>query len=142
MRAWIVSLSLVGFSAPAMAQAVDLPAPTPEGVSVRAGAAQNGQTLDAPVGGQIAIELQSNSGTGGTWVLSEQPAFLSEPTHLIAPARAGAGGRPLVGAPRWEVFVFDVAGTGVGELLFTKLGPVRSGDSTPTETFRVSVVAH
>lgn len=140
MRAWIVSLSLVGFSAPALAQAVDLPAPTPEGVALRVGAHQNGQTCDAQAGSEFAVELISDA--AGSWTLTQRPAFMGEPTHLSAPARAGAGGRPLLGAPRWDVFVFTIAGAGVGELLFTKLGPVRSGDSTPAQTFRVSVVAH
>ncbi len=141
MRAWIVSLSLVGFSTPAMAQAVDLPAPTPEGVALRIAADQNGAVFVTQTGDQVAVELISNSGAGGTWTLTEQPAFMGEPAQLSGPARAMLGGRPLMGAPRWDVFVFAITGAGVGDLLFTKLGPVRSGDSTPAETFRVTITA-
>jgi hypothetical protein len=134
-------MSLVGFSAPALAQAVDLAAPTPEGVALRIAADQNGAVFVTQTGDQIAVELMSNAGTGGAWVVSEQPAFMGEATQLTAPARALLGGRPLIGAPRWDVFVFAITGPGVGDLLFTKLGPVRSGDSTPAETFRVTITA-
>lgn len=139
MRALILAGSLALFTA-APATAEQMPPPTPESVAVRVSADQSGTSVGAAVGDQIAVELQS-SASAGSWALSEQPSFLSEPTTATGPTRTSATGRPLLGAPRWQVWVFTVTEPGTGEVLLTKLGPVSSSTSTPAETFRVSVVA-
>ena len=138
MRAWIFAAALTLFAAPAFAE--DLAPPTPEGTAVRIAADQNGQSVDAADGDAIAVELQSSPSTGSSWRVAEKPDFLTDNGQLTGPVIAAApGARPLLGAPRWQVFQFTVSGAGSGALTIEKHGP---GAASPVlDTFTVTITA-
>ncbi|GAM96541.1 hypothetical protein U91I_00160 [alpha proteobacterium U9-1i] len=137
MRAWFVALALICAGPMAMAQTTPLAAPSPEG-AIRVAASQDGEMVHAPVGSAIALELQATASTGTSWSVAQKPDNLGEPTQLSGPTSQNAGGRPLLGAPRWQVFVFDVSAAGGGPLVLEKKGR----DGAVVETFTINVMAH
>lgn len=139
MRAWIVAVALLALAAPALAQ--DLPAPTPEDIGVRVTAAQDGTSVEVSVGEALAVELQSAPSTGSSWRVASRPDFLGEAEQLSGPVTAQApGARPLLGAPRWQVFVFPVSAAGEGEVVIEKRGPGVNG--AVLQTLHFTITAH
>ena len=137
MRVWILAAVLSMIAASAIAQ--PMPAPTPEDVAVRVTADQNGQNVEAAVGDSVAIELQNSPSTGSSWRVASKPAFLADPEQLSGPtSQPAASGRPMMGAPRWQVFVFPVAEAGEGVLTLEKVGPGAAG---VLESFSLTVTA-
>ncbi len=134
MRSWIIAAALALAAAPAMAQ-MAVPAPTPGDIAVRVAADQNGQSVSVTQGDGLAIELQSTPSVGSSWRVASKPDFLADPEQVSGPTTAGT--RPVLGAPRWQVFVFGVTGAGEGELVLEKVGR----DRAVIETFRVNIVA-
>src|SRR5262245_53681550 len=111
MRALIVAgivACAVAWAGSAQAQ-LAAPAPLPEG-AIAVTAEQNGQTVEANVGGGVAIQLSRNASAGSNWVVTAKPDFLADPEMLTGPATISA--RPLLGAPSWQVYVFPVTGPG------------------------------
>ena len=135
MRSWIVALALSLVAAPAFAQATPAPAPLPEG-AVAVAADQSGQTIEAAVGGSIAIQLRSQPSIGSNWFLASKPDFLAEPTQVSAPTVVSTGA-PFVGGQRWQVFVFGVSEAGSGEVTLERRDRTRA----VLESFTVNVVA-
>jgi hypothetical protein len=137
MRALILAGVLAAMAAPALAQ--QMPAPSPEG-AIRVAADQSGQTVEAAAGSVIAIELQASGSTGTSWSVASKPVFIADPEVLSGPTVTPQAGRPMMGAPRWQVFVFPVSEAGAGEIVLVKRGPSRT--AAPLETFTITVSAN
>lgn len=138
MRALILAGVLAAMAAPALAQ--QMPAPSPEG-AIRVAADQSGQTVEAAAGNVVAIELQASGSTGTSWSVASKPDFIADPEMLSGPTvTPQAGQPPMMGAPRWQVFVFPVSGAGVGDIVLVKRGPNRN--APPLETFTITVSAN
>ena len=121
MRAWILAATLLLAAAPAIADT--LPPPTPEDVAVRI-AGPSGQTVEVQQGENLAIELQSNPSTGSSWVVTAKPDFLDDAGQATGPVTApAANGRPMLGAPRWQVFMFTANAAGSGDVTLELRGP-------------------
>lgn len=118
------------------AAADTLPPPAPEGAVQISG--PSGASADVQQGETFAVSLQSNPSTGGHWEVTAKPDFID-----AAGARNGAvnapaaNGRPLVGAPVWNVFLFTANAAGSGELTLELHGP---GGQT-WQTFTVTINA-
>lgn len=121
-------------AAPALAQS-PAPAPSPEG-AVRVASDQDGQRIDVQASDTLAIELQSSPSAGTSWAVISQPEFVAEPTQQTGPTVAGAT-RPVLGAPRWQVFVFTFTGPGTGDIVLKK----KARDGAELETFTITVTA-
>lgn len=134
MRSWIFALAIAFAAAPALAQDM-VPAPSPEG-AVRVTSEQNGDRIEIPASGTLAIELQSSPSAGMSWAVMSQPDFVAEPTQVTGPTVQSA--RPIVGAPRWQVFVFTFSGAGgSGDIVLKK----KARDGAELETFTITVTA-
>lgn len=134
MRSWIFAIAIAFVAAPALAQS-PAPAPSPEG-AVRVASDQGGQTIEVQASDTLAIELQSSPSAGTSWAVVSQPDFVSEPSQQTGPTIAGST-RPIVGAPRWQVFVFTFTGTGTGDIVLKK----KARDGAELETFTITVTA-
>jgi hypothetical protein len=135
MRSWIVAIALSLVVAPALAQTSPAPAPLPEG-AIAIAADQSGQTIEAAVGGSIAIQLRSQPSIGSNWFLASKPDFLADPTQFSAPTVVSMGA-PLVGGQRRQVFVFGVSKAGSGEVILER----RDRSRAVLEAFTVTIVA-
>ena len=135
MRSWIVAIALSLGATPALAQTTPAPAPLPEG-AIAIAADQSGQTIEAAVGGSIAIQLRSQPSIGSNWFLASKPDFLADPTQVSAPTVVSTGA-PIVGGQRWQVLVFRVTEAGSGEVILERRDRTRA----VLETFTVSIVA-
>ena len=139
MRRLMIAAALLFAATPALAQQAQTPPPTPADVQTHVTAEQNGQTIESPPDGAIAVELQSSPSTGSSWRVASKPEFLGDPHQLSGPTYTPAAGeRPRLGSPRWPVFVFPVSGGGPGDLVLEKVGP---GSAGVVDTFRVTVTA-
>lgn len=134
MRAWLFAAALTFMAAPALAQTSPARAPAPDG-AVTVSADQSGGSVDASVGGQVAIQLQRTPSVGTNWVVATKPVFLGDATQLTGPTVTST--RPIMGAPTWQVFVFPVSEAGAGEVTLEKHD--RTGATV--ETFSVTVTA-
>ena len=114
-----------------------LPPPTPEDVSVRI-AGPSGQAVEVQQGETFAIELQSNPSTGSSWVATGKPDFIDDGGQATGPVNApAANGRPMLGAPRWQVFMFTANAAGSGDVTLELRGP----GATSRDTFVVTINA-
>ena len=139
MRSWILAAMLLCAAGPALADPA--PPPTPEDVTERVSADQNGRSVDLVEGGSLAVELQSSASTGASWSVTAKPDFITQAQVLHGPVSTPpANGRPLMGAPRWDVFLFEATATGSGEIVLEKRGPgAGPAGSALLDTFRVTV---
>lgn len=121
MRSWILAAALVLAGAPALGDT--LPPPAPEDVSVQI-TGPTGSTVAVRQGENLSVSLQSSPSTGARWVVSEKPAFLDDGGMRNAPVNApAANGRPMLGAPVWNVFLFSANAAGSGPLTLELHGP-------------------
>ncbi len=132
MRAWFIAAALALAATPALAQTA-APAPLPDG-AVAVSADQSGGSVDASVGGGVAIQLQRNASVGTNWVVSSKPDFLGAPETLTGPTRISD--RPIMGAPTWQVFVFPVSEAGTGDVTLEQRS--RTGDVVATFTLTIT----
>jgi len=132
MRHWIIAAALALAAAPALAETTQAPAPYPAN-ALQVSAADNGGGHEIAAGGQVAIALPSTPSVGSIWSVAAKPDFLSAVDELSGPTSA----RPLLGAPRWQVFVFTADSAGSGEIRLEKKGR----DGTVLETFSFTIVA-
>jgi len=133
MRSLIMAAAIAFAATPALAQNA-VPAPLPDG-AVAVAADQNGQSVDATVGGGVAIQLTHNASAGTNWVVTSKPDFLGDPEMLTGPTRISS--RPILGAPSWQVYVFPVTTAGSGALTLEK----RDRGGAASETFTVTITA-
>lgn len=134
MRALLFAAALALMAAPALAQTTPAAAPLPDG-AVAVIADQNGATIDAGVGGTVAIQLQRSGSIGTSWVVASKPDFLGDATQQSGPTVTST--RPIMGAPSWQVFVFPVSEAGSGDVTLEKHD--RTGATI--ESFAVTITA-
>lgn len=133
MRSWILAIAVALAASPALAQDM-APAPSPEG-AVRITYEQNGDRVEVQASDTLAIELQSSPSAGMSWAVMSQPDFVAPATQETGPTVQSA--RPIVGAPRWQVFVFTFNGPGTGDIVLKK----KARDGAELETFTLTVTA-
>lgn len=117
-----------------------VPAPTPEGVTVRIGADQAGRTIDVAVGEKFAVELIGVPTAGYIWALARAPAFVSAAGEASGNTSEAQNQPGFAGGNHWEVFLFTASAPGEGELVFEQRRPWES-DEPPSDTFRVRIAA-
>ncbi|MFZ2028947.1 MAG: protease inhibitor I42 family protein [Vitreimonas sp.] len=121
MRTWIIAAFLAFTAAPAFAEA--LPPPVPEDVSVQV-TGPSGSSVDVQQGENFSVSLQSSPSTGARWVVTEKPDFIDAAGMRNGPVNApAANGRPMLGAPVWNVFLFTANAAGSGTLTLELHGP-------------------
>jgi len=135
MRSLIFAALLALVAAPALAEA--LPPPVPEDVAVQI-TGPSGTTVEVQQGENISVSLQSSPSTGGRWAVTEKPDFLDDAGVQTGPVNPpAANGRPMLGAPVWNVFLFTANAAGSGPLTLELRGP----GGQVWETFTVTINA-
>lgn len=117
-----------------------LPAPTPDDVTVRIGAAQNGQRVEVGVNQRFAVELVGVPTAGYLWTPAQLPAFITragETSGDTIPEQRQPG---YAGGNHWEVLMFVATTPGEGELVLEQKRPWESSEP-PVDVFRVTIVA-
>ena len=123
-----------------VADSTAVPAPTPEDVTVRITAAQNGQTVNVAVNQRFAVELVGVPTAGYQWTPTTMPAFLTragETTGNTTQAQSQPG---FTGGNHWEVLMFSATGPGTGELVIEQRRPWETTEPA-SDTFRVTIAA-
>lgn len=117
-----------------------LPAPTPENVTTRIAAEQNGQTIEVAVGQRFAVELVGVPTAGYIWQPAQVPAFLTRAGEAGGNTVPEQGQPGYAGGNHWEVLMFSATEAGAGELVLEQRRPWES-DEPASDTFRVTIVA-
>ena len=122
------------------AEAAAIPAPVPPDVSIRISAAQDGQTVQAPVGERFAVSLIGIPTAGYVWEPVEIPGFVERLGSAIGPIRPEQNQPGFTGGSHWEVLTFRVTRAGRGELKLEQRRPWETGQP-PAHTFRVTIAS-
>lgn len=117
-----------------------VPAPTPHDVTVRIGAAQNGQSVEVPLNQRFAVELVGVPTAGYQWAPTQMPPFLTRAGEAAGNTVAAQSQPGYTGGNHWEVFMFSATAAGTGELVFEQRRPWET-DQPASDTFRVTIVA-
>ena len=88
--------------------------------SVEITEADDGKTVQATVGDEIVLRLESNASTGYSWKVTKEPdpAGLSDAGHEYEQPDGG-----VVGAAGQELFMFDAEAVGSAEIALDYVGP-------------------
>jgi predicted secreted protein len=116
------------------------PAPTPDDVTVRIRAEQNGQAVTIGVNQRFAIELVGVPTAGYVWEPKSIPAFITragEATGNTVPQQSQPG---YTGGNHWEVMMFAATGPGTGEIVLEQRRPWETTEPA-NQTFRVTITA-
>lgn len=105
------------------AQYDSLPAPTPPGVATTITASSDGQNVTVKKGTKVAVELVGTPTAGYVWKVSMKPPFLEAAGEYGGPTSDAQLEPGFAGGNHWEAFVFNVTGTGEGELRFEQGRP-------------------
>ena len=117
-----------------------VPAPTPDDVTVRITAAQNGQTVEVPVNQRFAIELVGVPTAGYQWAPTQLPAFIIRAGEASGNTIAAQSQPGYTGGNHWEVLMFSATSAGTGELVLEQRRPWETGQPA-SNTFRVTITA-
>jgi predicted secreted protein len=117
-----------------------VPAPTPEDVTVRIGAAQNGRSVNVPLNQRFAVELIGVPTAGYQWAPTQMPPFLIRAGEAAGNTLAAQSQPGYTGGNHWEVFMFSATAAGTGELVFEQRRPWET-DQPASDTFRVTITA-
>jgi predicted secreted protein len=118
-----------------------IPAPTREGIATRITADDNGKTVNVAKGTKIAVELVGVPTAGYIWAVAEAPSFLAKIGETGGPTSEAQLEPGFAGGSHWEVFFFEVTGTGEGALRLEQRRPWE--DEGPADsTFTVSLKAN
>ena len=117
-----------------------LPAPTPEDVTLRVTAEQNGQTIEVAVNQRFAVELVGVPTPGYVWQPAQVPAFITRAGEAGGNTIAEQSQPGYAGGNHWEVLMFTATAAGTGELVIEQRRPWESTEPA-TQTFRVNIVA-
>lgn len=114
--------------------------PTPEDVTVRIGAEQNGQRVEVAVNQRFAIELVGVPTAGYLWAPAQMPAFVQRAGEATGNTTPEQSQPDYVGGNHWEVTMFVATAPGEGEIVMEQRRPWETTEP-PVDTFRVTVVA-
>jgi hypothetical protein len=117
-------------------------APTPADVALKIKADSDGQNVTVKKGTKAAVELVGTPTAGLLWVAKKVPPFLKPAGEYGGPTSTAQLQEGFAGGNHWEAFLFDVTGTGEGELRFEQRSAF-GGDDTepPSNAFSVYVFA-
>lgn len=117
-----------------------VPAPTPQDVTVRIGADQNGGRVEVAVNQRFAIELVGVPTAGYLWTPAQIPAFVQRAGEAHGNTTREQSQPDFAGGNHWEVTMFVATQAGEGEILMEQRRPWETTEP-PADTFRVTVVA-
>lgn len=144
IRALMMSLALLAACAPVGGGAQDeanaVPAPTPEEIGVRIGAAQDGETVEVAINERFAVELVGVPTAGYQWAPTTLPPFLTRAGEATGDTVREQSEPGFAGGNHWEVFMFAATNEGTGELVFEQRRPWETNQAA-VDTFRVTIVA-
>ncbi len=123
------------------AQYQSLAAPTPEGVATVIAASSDGQNVTVKKGTRIAVELVGTPTAGYLWRVAEEPAFLEAAGEYGGPTSSAQLEPGFAGGNHWEAFLFDVTGTGEGELRYQQGRAWEEGPDADGAAFSVYIFA-
>ena len=121
-------------------EAAQLAAPTPEDVSVRITAGQNGQTGHVRVNQRFAVERVGVRTAGYAWTPAQMPDFLIRAGEASGNTRAEQNQPGFTGGNHWEVLMFTATAPGTGELVLEQRRPWET-EEAPADVFRVTIAA-
>lgn len=125
----------------ASAQYQSLAAPTPAGVATKVTAASDGQNVTVRKGTKFAVELVGTPTAGYLWRIVDKPAFLEPAGEYGGPTSSAQLEPGFAGGNHWEAFLFNVTGTGEGELRFQQGRAWEEGAEGDGPVFSVYVFA-
>jgi predicted secreted protein len=117
-----------------------VPAPTPDDVSVRINAAQDGQVVSVAVNQRFAIELVGVPTAGYVWEPAQVPEFITRAGEVSGNTTEAQAQPGFTGGNHWEVTMFAATAAGTGEIVMEQRRPWETGEQ-PLRTFRVTIVA-
>jgi predicted secreted protein len=117
-----------------------VPAPTPQDVTVRIGADQDGQRVAVAVNQRFAVELVGVPTAGYIWAPARMPAFVQRAGEASGNTTAAQSQPGFAGGNHWEVTMFVATQAGEGEIVMEQRRPWETTEP-PSDTFRVTVVA-
>jgi inhibitor of cysteine peptidase len=117
-----------------------VPAPTPDDVTLRINAAQNGQRIEVGINQRFAVELVGVPTAGYVWAPAQAPAFLTRAGEASGNTSEAQSQPGFAGGSHWEVLMFAATNAGEGELVLEQRRPWETSEP-PNDTFRVTIVA-
>jgi len=143
----VVALALAA-CAPAQDAKVEAPvaqngavaAPTPDEVTQRINATQNGQRIQIAVNQRFAVELVGVPTAGYVWAPAQIPAFLTRAGEASGNTSTAQSQPGFTGGNHWEVLMFAATTAGEGELVIEQRRPWETNEPA-NATFRVTIVA-
>lgn len=123
-----------------VAQNGAVPAPTPEDVTLRINAAQNGQRIEVAVNQRFAVELVGVPTAGYQWAPAQIPAFLTRAGEASGNTSEAQSQPGFTGGSHWEVLMFAATGPGEGELVIEQRRPWETNEPA-NDSFRVTIAA-
>jgi inhibitor of cysteine peptidase len=123
------------------AQYQSLAAPTPADVATKITASSDGQNVTVKKGTKLAVELIGTPTAGYLWRVTEKPAFLEAAGEYGGPTSSAQLEPGFAGGNHWEAFLFNVTGTGEGELRFQQGRAWEDGPDADGAAFSVYVFA-
>jgi predicted secreted protein len=93
--------------------------------------------INASVGKEFAITLESNPSTGFEWWTKFDPKYL---TLLNSTSISGSGKSGLVGVPGWEMFSFNPRSAGNTEIIMLLLRPWENGTIAARKIFPINIM--
>ncbi len=117
-----------------------IPAPTQPGVVQRITGADSGKSVVVKAGTKIQVELVGVPTAGYMWTLKEAPAFLKKTGETSGPTSEAQLQPGFAGGSHWEVFFFEVTGTGEGPLVIEQRRPWED-EGPADDAFSVTVKA-
>ncbi len=100
------------------AQHQSLAAPTPADVATKVTPASDGQNVTVKKNTKFAVELVGTPTAGYLWRIVDKPVFLEPAGEYGGPTSSAQLEPGFAGGNHWEAFLFNVTGTGEGELRF------------------------
>ena len=91
--------------------------------------------VSVPKGGALVVRLPITTGTGYTWVIAKNDAEQLKPAGKPTVEKPD---KPVPGAKTTQVFRFDAATAGTGELTLEYKRPFEK-DKPPTKTYTITV---
>jgi len=123
-----------------VAETTAVPAPTPQDITVRITAEQNGQVVQVGVNQRFAIELVGVPTAGYVWAPAQLPAFITRAGEATGNTTTAQSQPGFTGGNHWEVLMFSATGPGTGEVVIEQRRPWESNEPA-SNTFRVTIVA-
>lgn len=115
-------------------------APTPDDVTLRIHAEQNGQRIEVGVNQRFAVELVGVPTAGYQWAPTQVPAFLTRAGEASGNTSEAQSQPGFTGGNHWEVLMFAATAAGEGELVLEQRRPWETTEPA-NDTFRVTIVA-